>query len=94
VAKPKTGHVVGIDPVTDRIVVLRKGLDGRTVRQVDVLTEGEADTLQDDLERALAALRLRRAGLPNALHVEAVTPTPEPEQTMLDLDSLTREDGN
>lgn len=87
-----TGHIVGLDPMTDRIVVLRKGMDGRATRQVDVLTGDEGQALVRGLEDALYAQRLARQGKPTPDDVPLTSAAPEPEQTMLDLDSLTREE--
>lgn len=82
-----TGHIVGLDPMTDRIVVLRKGADGKASRQVDVLTEREARALAAELEGAVVARRsLESVGV---CRVPQITATPEPEQVMLDLDSIT-----
>jgi len=86
----KTGHVVGLDPMTGSIVILRKGMDGKAARQVDVLSITEAEQLGVHLRNAILA----HAGEWPQHLVPTVNAAPEPEQAMLDLDSLTREDGN
>lgn len=84
-----TGHIVGLDPMTDRIVVLRKGADGKASRQVDVLTEREARTLAAELEGAVVAHRSIMLDRSAFVSIPRVAATPEPEQTAFDLDSLT-----
>ena len=71
----KTGHIVGVDPITDRIVILRKGQDGKAVRQVDVLDRAEAITLHCLLKDAI------RGDVP----VQTLHEIPTPEQVTLDL---------
>lgn len=75
----KTGHIVGVDPITDHVVILRKGQDGKAVRQVDVLTTAEAKILRHDL---LAAI----VGAPIGGDVREI---PTPEQVTLDLFATT-----
>lgn len=83
------GHIVGLDPMTDRIVVLRKGQDGKASRQVDVLTNREAWAVLSGLQDALKAQLLARRGKPVPDGVPITEAAAEPEQAAFDLDHLT-----
>lgn len=76
----KTGHLVGVDPATGRVVVLRKGMDGKAVRQVDVLTFDEARDLRRQLMAALSGGS-----------TDTVREIPTPEQVTLDLFDTTND---
>lgn len=87
-----TGHIVGLDPMTGMIVVLRKGQDGKASRQVDVLTVAEARELHRRIRVAIDV----HDGRPVHEGDRGLTPrieaAPEPEQTAFDLDGLTEGD--
>jgi hypothetical protein len=72
------GHLVGVDPVADVIVVLRTGQDGKASRQVDLLTYAEAEFLERKIRQARMALLVGTMG-----SVPEIRKTPEPEQTPL-----------
>jgi len=74
------GHIIGIDPVSERVVMLRKSaIDGLAVRQVDVMTEREARS-------AARSLLLAADGLAGRFPAQVVTQAPEPSQAAFDLD--------
>ena len=74
------GHIIGIDPVSERVVMLRcSAIDGLAVRQVDVMTEGEARS-------AARGLLLAADGLAGRFQARVVVQTVEPSQAAFDLD--------
>lgn len=73
-------HVIGVDLATKRVVMLRcSAIDGGPVRQVDVMTQGEARKAAMDLLRAADGLAGRYPAQP-------VAQAPEPSQAAFDLD--------
>lgn len=84
-----TGHIVGLDPMTGNIVVLRRGQDGKAVRQVDVITPAEARELHRRIRVALDVHDGRPLHHGDRGMTPLIEPEPEPEQTAFDLDALT-----